>query len=76
MIIERIKNLITTLAGRSKAYPIRGKDGHRYRLHRAEELPAENNGFIGRVATYERKGDDTRWIQVAPGVFRDNHQPL
>ena len=61
--------------GCSDPYPIKGNDGGEYRLIQ-EAVDNPSDGELGRIAAYERKGDDTRWIKTGEGHFVDTHRAL
>jgi hypothetical protein len=72
LVLTLLFGLKRCLHAPAEDFPIGGE----FRLIEPAVEPSPENGYIGRVAAYARKGDDTRWIQVAPGEFRDTHQPL
>lgn len=58
---------------------ILGSDGEKYYLVSEAVEPTEENGWRGKVASYRKEGDDTKYIMVSKGpppTFKDIDIPL
>jgi hypothetical protein len=56
-----------------------GSDGSKYYLVSEAVEPTEETGWMGRIATYRKEDDDTKYIMTSKGpppTFKDVDIPL